>query len=150
MTPKLTAQWFGPYYITEKLGPTNYKLRDLSTHKAIRNNVHSDQLKPYYNPALKPTNNPEAFAGQQPEPIELEDEEEGAELKRPRDSQPDQNVQNGQQAKPEQKNNLQNEATEQTIPPTNDPKNWELGKILKGSYFREPMVYKVRYRNKDD
>ena len=150
LTPKLVARWAGPYYITEKLGSTNYKLRDLSTQKAIRNNVHSDRLKPYYNPALRPTNIPEAFARQQPEPLELEDDDEVTELKRPKDSQPDQNAQNAQQAKEEKKKNLQKETIDQTIAPTDDSKNWELEKVLKGSYFRGCMVYRVRYRNKDD
>ena len=150
LTPKLVARWSGPYYITEKLGPTNYKLRDLSTQKAIRNNVHSDRLKPYYNPALRPTNIPEAFARQQPEPLELEDDDEAIELNRPTDSQPDQNVQNAQQAKEEKKKNLQKETTDQTIASTDESKNWELEKVLKGSYFRGCTVYKVRYRNKDD
>ena len=48
LTPKLMARWYGPYYIIEKTGPTNYKLRDMNTHKAIKNVVHSDRLKPYY------------------------------------------------------------------------------------------------------
>jgi hypothetical protein len=61
LSPKLTKKWKGPFYISEKLGQVNYKLRDLKTHKAVKNVVHTNRLKPYFNPALRPTYVPEVL-----------------------------------------------------------------------------------------
>ena len=141
LTPKLTARWYGPYYITEKTGPTNYRLRDLSTHKAIKNVVHSDRLKPYYNPALRPTNIPEAYLRQLPEPLELE-EDDKSKLQGPAE----QRNKNTEEMK--RTEDIQNNTQPKTIAPPDDPKDWEIEKILKGSYYRGRMVYKVKYRNK--
>ena len=141
LTPKLMARWYGPYYIIEKTGPTNYKLRDMNTHKAIKNVVHSDRLKPYYNPAHRPTNIPEAYIRQPPEPIELEDDE------------PEQNAQTqGAQKRVEnqEKNQRQDihKEKQKTTVPAEDPKDWEPEKIIKGSNYRGRLVYKVKFKDR--
>ena len=145
LTPKLMARWYGPYYITEKTGPTNYRLRDLSTHKAVKNVVHSDRLKPYYSPALRPTNIPEAYLRQPPEPIELEVD---VEVERMRPAEQKQMENRKQKEKQEQKQDIHQETETKTTTPADDPNDWEIVKILKGSYYRGRMVYKVKYRNK--
>ena len=124
LTPKLTARWYGPYYITAKTGPTNYRLWDLSTHKAIKN-IHSDRLKPYYNPALKPSNILEAYLRQLPEPLELE-EDDKTELQRPAERKEVQRNKNTEEMK--RTEDIQNNTQPKTIAPPDDPKDWEIEK----------------------
>ena len=44
---KLWRKFQGPYYVTMKVGPCNYILRDCKTHLAIAHPVHADRLKRY-------------------------------------------------------------------------------------------------------
>ena len=46
-TSKLWRKFQGPYYVTMKVGPCNYILRDCKTHAAIPHPVHADRLKRY-------------------------------------------------------------------------------------------------------
>ena len=72
--PKLHRKWVGPYYIT-MLGPNHtYRLRNAKTNKEVRSLVNAMRLKPYYDPADRPTNPPEQLVGNEEElnPEELE------------------------------------------------------------------------------
>ena len=143
LAPKLTAKWYGPYYITEKTGPTNYRLRDQKTHKVLKSVVHSDRLKPYLNPALRPTNIPEAYRRQQPEPTELEEDEQICQETHKNGSRRELNK------KKERKDESKNRQSQSTVTPDNDPKEWDIEKILKASHYKGCMVYRVRYREKN-
>ncbi|CAI2197298.1 3086_t:CDS:1, partial [Funneliformis geosporum] len=50
---KLDAKWIGPYFIHEVYEKSNYKLRTLEG-KLLKNSVHGNRLKMYYEETLEP------------------------------------------------------------------------------------------------
>jgi len=44
-SPKLTHFWRGPFVITAKLSPVNFKLKWLYSNKSLKNPVHANRLK---------------------------------------------------------------------------------------------------------
>ena len=103
--------------------------------------VHSDRLKPYYNPAHRPTNIPEAYIRQPPEPIELEEDE-------PEQNAQTQGAQNRVQ-ETDQGQDIHKEKPKTTVP-ADDPKDWEPEKIIKGSNYRGRLVYKVKFKDRNN
>ena len=67
--PSECENWYMGWYIAEKIGKVNYRLRDLKSHAAIKNVVHANRLRPYHNPNLMPTNIP---SGIEREVIQIE------------------------------------------------------------------------------
>ena len=56
--PKLHRKWVGPYFISQT-GPNHtFKLRKCSDNKEIKSMINATRLKPYYDPADRPTNPP--------------------------------------------------------------------------------------------
>ena len=56
--PKLHRKWVGPYFISQT-GPNHtFKLRNCSDNKEIKSMINATRLKPYYDPADRPTNPP--------------------------------------------------------------------------------------------
>ena len=53
LSAKLEAKWIGPYLIHEIYKKSNYKLRSLNG-KLLKNSVHGNRLKRYYEEILKP------------------------------------------------------------------------------------------------
>jgi hypothetical protein len=53
LSAKLEEKWTGPYYIHEVLGANNYKLRTLEG-RLVKNTVHGERLKLYWEQALEP------------------------------------------------------------------------------------------------
>ena len=51
---KFTHKWYGPFTIEEILSPVNFKLSN-PQGKHIHDVVHAQRLKPYIDPALRPT-----------------------------------------------------------------------------------------------
>ena len=73
--PKLHRKWVGPYYIT-MIGPNHtFRLRNAQTNLEVKSLVNAARLKPYFDPADRPTNPPEDLADHEaeldPEQIEL-------------------------------------------------------------------------------
>ena len=56
MAPKHQLKWRGPYYVSEVLDYHTYKLRDSVSQAEMKSPVHSDRLKPYFDPLDRPTN----------------------------------------------------------------------------------------------
>jgi hypothetical protein len=50
---KLDAKWIGPYFIHEIYKKSNYKLLTLEG-KLLKNSVHGNRLKMYYEETLEP------------------------------------------------------------------------------------------------
>ena len=120
-SPKLTRKWTGPYYISEKLSEVNFRLRNLATHQAVKSVVHANRLRPYTNPALRPTN-PSGLPDRIQQ-LEMDDQEKD-ETEPPSSS-----------------------VNDQDIPEVSNLDNFDLEKIVKASYHRGRLVYLVRYRN---
>ena len=77
--PKLHRKWVGPYFIT-MIGPNHtFRLRNAQTNLEVKSLVNAVRLKPYFDPADRPTNPPENLADQDseldPEEIDLPDEQ---------------------------------------------------------------------------
>ncbi|XP_013405563.1 protein NYNRIN-like [Lingula anatina] len=69
-SPKLTAKFVGPYYITDRVSSYTFKLRDCSTNKLHPSPVHANRLKLYHDPEDRPLR-PRAPL---PEPVHDENE----------------------------------------------------------------------------
>ena len=77
--PKLHRKWVGPYYIT-MIGPNHtFRLRNAQTNLEVKSLVNAARLKPYFDPADRPTNPPEDLADHEaeldPEQIDLPDDQ---------------------------------------------------------------------------
>ena len=128
LSPKLTKRWCGPFYVSEKLGKVNYRLRDLKTHLAIKNVVHANRLKPYYNPNLRPTNVPVVLEGRDVEYVETE------------------NLASSQENVQEQVEQGQSGRVKEGV--DNEIPIWDFEKIIQAAHYKGRLVYKVRYTNK--
>lgn len=53
---KLVKRWIGPYYICHSSDTHTYKLASCNTHRLVRSRIHANRLKPYFDPANRPTN----------------------------------------------------------------------------------------------
>ena len=56
LTTKLLHRWHGPYRIVEQMSPVNFRLE--VTGRPVPLIVHQDRLKPYFDPKLRPRENP--------------------------------------------------------------------------------------------
>ncbi|XP_053388186.1 uncharacterized protein LOC128551363 [Mercenaria mercenaria] len=74
LSPKLTQRWTGPFYIAEKNSVKS--IIDSEKYKTIKSVVHANRFKPYFNPALRPTNITEALRGQNVVELQTEEDED--------------------------------------------------------------------------
>jgi len=130
--PKLHRKWVGPYYITQ-VGPNHtFKLRHCGTNKEVKSLVNARRLKPYFDPADRPTNPPPELEQNEEEldPQELNEQAEqnraNNQLQQPRPkpknrSEKTQPVPKQQPGRPQQAE--QNRANDQLQQPKPQPKN---------------------------
>ncbi|XP_061175622.1 uncharacterized protein LOC133184550 [Saccostrea echinata] len=56
LTPKLCNKWIGPFYIIEDNHNNTYKLRNCADNTELKSAAHADDLKPFHDPEIRPTN----------------------------------------------------------------------------------------------
>jgi transposase InsO family protein len=139
---KLVVRWIGPNYITQVLSNHTYKLRKCSDNKLIRNVVHANRLKQFYDPETRPTNPPDMFRNDRRElnPEELLDTNEDD--TNANNTQPDTNPGTSQT----QDNPVGTQGTQAENSQSQSKDKWlKVEKLLKSAMIRGTRHYLIKW-----
>ena len=53
-SPKFFHNWSGPYLLTEKISPTDFKVSQAHDHKPLKNPIHVNRMKRFHHRSVVP------------------------------------------------------------------------------------------------
>lgn len=138
---KMIQKYVGPYYIVQIKNNITFKLRRCADNTLVRSMIHANRLKPYHDPASRPTNLPEMFRNdtieRNPEEITEENEDDPPHLPQTQNMASQEDV--------------HETGSTQTVAGTPDQTDqwFPVDKLLKCAKIRGKKQYKVKWRGKN-